>query len=75
MILVKSTSNSAGKYLVSREWGSWAPKAFQGIFAGNLSFWWNSDLFIPLRFGNWRFGSKVIQYLDIFNLRVHAMLV
>ena len=36
MILVKSTSNSAGKYLVSREWGSWAPKAFQGIFGGKI---------------------------------------
>ena len=32
IILVKSTSNLAGKYLVSHEWGSWAPKAFQGIF-------------------------------------------
>ena len=36
MILVKSTSNSAGKYLVSREWGSLEPKAFQGIVGGKF---------------------------------------
>ena len=37
IILVKSTGNPAGKYLASREWGSLAPKAFQGIFGGKFN--------------------------------------
>ena len=48
----------------------WHLRPSRAFLVGNLIFWWNSDLFIPLHF-----GSKSFHFQDIFNLKVHAMLV